>query len=158
MLSSFFRPGAVMCLATALLVLPPLAAQSLETPLRQNAAESVEVERKLSLRSASRNDRWLGLAPRDVRWAPDGSGVYFRWHATPGVDDAPEADPWYWTDRDGNVARRVVDTDEERYIPTDEIRWSPDGLQAAWSTGGTLFVWSGSQTHAAVSLAESLEP
>jgi hypothetical protein len=52
----------------------------------------------VTLREASRDDRWLGVGVRDVRWAPDGSAVYFRWPPNPAPGDDPGADPWWRVD------------------------------------------------------------
>lgn len=59
-----------------------------ETPVRQSdlTLETAGPPRPLTLRDASRDDRWLGLEVRDVRWAPDGARVYFRWHPAPSRD------------------------------------------------------------------------
>ena len=130
--------------------------QWLETPLKQSAATKGDVSSRLSLRSASRNDRWLGLEPREVRWAPDGSVVYFRWNARPGSDDVPEADPWYRVERDGRRAARVSDPGEIRRIPAEDIAWDRANSMAAWGRESTLVVWDGEKTRVAVSLDEDI--
>jgi hypothetical protein len=45
-------------------------------PLRQSSVTpGTTTVQPLTLRDASRNDRWIGLGVRDIRWAPDGSVV-----------------------------------------------------------------------------------
>lgn len=120
----------------------PLPAQTREpTPIRQSdlTFETANQE-SLDLRDAARDDRWLGLGVRDVRWAPDGSVIYFRWRRRPSSSDIPEADPWFRADRSGEWVEEVAEGEEER-IPADEVSWSLDGRRAAWSddTGVHLF-------------------
>src|SRR5690606_19654309 len=70
------------------------------TPVRQSALtrETAPPPAPLTLRDASRTDRWLGVPVSDVRWAPDGTAVYFRWNESPGPADDPAGDPWYRVD------------------------------------------------------------
>jgi dipeptidyl aminopeptidase/acylaminoacyl peptidase len=136
--------------------LPRAEAQWLETPLTQNAATKDDVSPQLTLRNASRNDRWLGLEPREVRWAPDGSVVYFRWNEIPGSDDVPNADPWYRVERNGRRAARVTDPQEIRRIPADDIAWDPGNHVAAWGRDSTLVVWDGEETRVVLSLNEEV--
>ena len=55
-----------------------LTAQEREpTPMRQSSLTfETATPQPLTLRDASRNDRWLGLGVRDVRWAPDGAASF----------------------------------------------------------------------------------
>jgi dipeptidyl aminopeptidase/acylaminoacyl peptidase len=133
----------VSCVLVGLGVAPlPVAARQREpTPVRQSAltAETATAA-TLTLRDASRNDRWLGLGVRDVRWAPDGSVVYFRWNRSPLPDDVPDADPWFRADPDGTWVEEVARPDES-LIPGEEISWSPDGRTAAWGRGSAVFVF-----------------
>ncbi len=152
MLTSLIRAGTAASLALATCYPHVAATQVSETPLRQSAATETPASSVLTLRDASRDDRWLGLGPRDVRWAPDGAAVYFRWNARPDASDVPEADPWYRTDRNGLRAVQVSDLEEIRHIPAARIQWSADNDAAAWSGGSTLFVWDGKKTRAVVSL------
>ncbi|MDH3732024.1 MAG: prolyl oligopeptidase family serine peptidase [Gemmatimonadota bacterium] len=148
------RKALIIAASLACLIPVCAAGQALETPIRQTAGVASEASATLTLRDASRDDRWLGLAPRDVRWAPDGSAIYFRWNVRPGVDDVAEADPWYRADRDGRRAERVEDPTEIMRIPAAAIEWAPQGRAAAWSTGSTLFVWDGADTRPAVTLEQ----
>jgi dipeptidyl aminopeptidase/acylaminoacyl peptidase len=115
-------------------------------PLRQSELtfETAERAEPLSLRDASRDDRWLGVPPRSVRWAPDGSGVFFRWHPQPSVDDVPDADPWFFVDREGRKAKRVP-LKEATKIPAGSLVWSRDGHRAAWVLEGKLYVFDSSK-------------
>ena len=116
-------------------------AQRLPTPLRQASSEAAPAVRQpVTLRDASRNDRWLGLGPRDVRWSPDGAWLYFRWNAKPASNDVPEQDPWFRTDREGQFAESVPAAAGE-VIPGDNITWNGARTRAAWSLGGNVFLW-----------------
>lgn len=120
-----------------------LAAQSREsTPLRQSElTAATATPRPLTLREASRNDRWFGLGVRDVRWALDGSGVYFRWNRHPISDDLPEEDPWFFASGDGDWAEELA-PEAWTGIPGDDVRWSPDGRMATWVGGdGDLYLY-----------------
>jgi len=137
-----FHPFLLCALVTlGLGPLPAAARQRQQTPLRQSAltAETATVT-PLTLRDASRNDRWLGLGVRDVRWAPDGSVVYFRWNRNPRPDDVPEADPWFRADPNGSWVEEVPHA-AESLIPTDGISWSPDGRTGAWGRGSAVFIF-----------------
>ncbi len=94
----------------------------------------------LSLRDASRDDRWLGVPVRDVRWSLDGSAVYFRWHPSPSPGDVPDADPWYRVDRSGSSAERVPE-EEVHAIPADTPSWSRDGSRACWAREESLYLY-----------------
>ncbi len=122
------------------------------TPIVQSdlTVESATV-RPLTIRDASRNSRWLGLGVRDVRWAPDGSVVYFRWNERPGSNDLPDADPWYRTDRDGAWVERVPELDILD-IPSATVAWSVDGKRATWTSDGAVFLYDGTETRRVVAL------
>lgn len=134
---------ALLLSAGALVLAAPADAQQ-APPLRQSTLRPGAVPAdELTLRDASRDDRWLGLAPRDVRWAPDGSAAYFRWHPDPQPGQDPDADPWYRVSRDGRVVAEV--TPEERVrIPAADPSWSRDGRSAAWSADGAVVVYDAS--------------
>lgn len=93
----------------------------------------------VSLRDASRNDRWLGLGPRDLRWAPDGATLYFRWNQRPASNDVPEADPWFRTDRDGSWVEQVSARDAE-FVPAETVEWNADASRAAWSSANAVYL------------------
>ncbi len=39
--------------------------------------------------------RWLGLAPRQITWSPDGKWIYFRWREDPQAGPStPATDGW----------------------------------------------------------------
>ena len=113
---------------------------SASLPLRQSTLDSTHATVPLTLRDVSRNDRWIGTGARDLRWSPDGSAVYFRWHPAPSTADDPEADPWYRADRDGRSAARVPDS-LVALIPSDDVQWSRDGRVAAWVSGGGVYLY-----------------
>jgi len=131
-------------LLAVLLITPSsvsLAAQGREaTPVRQSALTAANaVARPLTLRDVSRNDRWLGLGVRDVRWAPDGAGVYFRWSRSPATDDVAEEDPWFLAGPAGNWVEEVPREDRHA-VPGADVQRSPDGRLAAWVGGGSLYL------------------
>jgi len=120
----------------------PLAARQREaTPIRQSALTAeTATPVPLSLRDASRDDRWLGLGVRDVRWAVDGSGVYFRWKGEPRPDDVEDADPWFRAAPDGDWVEEVARGEEWR-IPGDVVSWGSEGHVAAWERDGAVLVY-----------------
>lgn len=66
-----------------------------EPPVRQSELswETAPEPAPFTVRTAAHPSRWLGQEVRDVRWSPDGSEVYFRWHHDPGSREDPELDP-----------------------------------------------------------------
>lgn len=135
-------PISLFALVLTLAVAAPTAAQTREeTPIRQSTltAESAVVE-PLTLRDASRDDRWFGLGVRDVRWAPDGLVVYFRWNRRPESDDVPDGDPWFRADRSGAWVEEVAAAEVEA-IPAADLDWSDDGQRATWSSGNAVYLY-----------------
>lgn len=127
------------------------AQSRLPTPVRQATTTTVPSRQPISLRDASRNDRWLGLGPRDVRWSPDGQHLYFRWNLRPASNDVPESDAWYRTDRDGAWLEQVATPDLEQ-VPGELVVWSGDATRAAWTVAQSVFLWQGGNTRRVVSL------
>lgn len=113
-----------------------------EAPVRQSELtfETAGPPRPLTLRDASRDDRWLGLEVRDVRWAPDGSRVYFRWHLRPEPGQDPAADPWFAVDGDGEAVEQIP-PDDQGLIPDDDVEWSADHRYAVWVGDGALVLY-----------------
>ena len=141
-------------------VLPLSAQERYSLPVRQSTltVENATI-RPLTARDAARDDRWLGVEIRDVRWAPDGSVVYFRWNLHPTVDDDPEADPWFRVDRDAQWVERVPDA-EVALIPGDVVTWSLDATRGAWVREGAVYLFDSSRAGdelvwRAVALADS---
>jgi len=132
-------------LALVALVALPLApirltAQDASTPLRQSQLTFETAQQApLTIRDAARDDRWFGLGVRDVRWAPDGSEVYFRWNTDPTPADVEEEDPWFAASPDGRTARQLDGTAAQA-VPGTEVVRSPDGRTAAWVRDGALYV------------------
>jgi hypothetical protein len=116
----------------------PLGAQLVQQS--QLTPEDVDPDFRLTIDLISQDNRWLGLAPRQITWSPDGEWVYFRWREDPEPDQHSSTDPWYAASRDGRHVRQVPDS-EVVSIPTGSIEWSLNRQRAAWSNGGNLFVW-----------------
>jgi dipeptidyl aminopeptidase/acylaminoacyl peptidase len=110
------------------------------TPVHQFDPGREAEPRPFTLRDVASPDRWIGQEARDVRWALDGSAVYFRWHADPEPDEDPDLDPWFRVDRDGT---RVVELPDSlvHLIPPVAPSWDRDGRRATWSSGGALYLW-----------------
>ncbi|MEO8450228.1 MAG: prolyl oligopeptidase family serine peptidase [Gemmatimonadota bacterium] len=147
-------------MAAVVLGVVPAAAQT-PTPLRQSALtrETAGARLPFTLEDASHDDRWIGLEPRDVRWAVDGSGVYFRWNQKPTVGQDPDADPWFFTGRDGKAAREAK---PDEPIPDRYPSSSRDRRVTAWTSQGSLYVYladeAGGAVRAVASLGQSLGP
>ena len=110
----------------ALLLAPVVtgAQARIATPIRQaTLAPSAVTTVPVTLRDASRDERWLGLGPRDVRWAPDGASLYFRWNRDPASNDLADADPWFRADRDGAWVEQLSARDAE-FVPGDQVLWN----------------------------------
>lgn len=129
------RPSLLLCLAPVALA----AQERLATPVRQ-AEGAVTAPAATTLRDASRQDRWLGLGPRDARWGPDGRHLYFRWHRRPTAADLPDRDPWFRADSGGRWVELVRD-DQRGEVPGDVIAWNPARTQAAWVSAGAVVLW-----------------
>ena len=112
-------------------------------PLRQSDLSPSAATVPLTLEDASRLDRWIGAGVRDVRWAPDGTGVYFRWPERPTAKDDPEADPWWRVDAAGRGAEMIADSAVWR-IPAAAVEWNRSGTLAAWESRGRVAVWESS--------------
>ena len=142
------RFRAIATTAAWLFLLPsPASAQrnaGLPLPLRQSKLDPSASAAPLTLQDVSRLDRWIGAGVRDVRWAPDGAGVYFRWPPAPGTADDPENDPGWRADRLGRTAEQMPDSSVWR-IPAATVDWSRDGRLAAWEWRGRVVVWDASR-------------
>ena len=120
----------------------PVAAQTRQaTPIRQSALSfDAAVAQPRTLRDAARNNRWLGLGVRDVRWAADGRVVYFRWNQQPTSDDVPEEDPWFRAPADGSWVEAVPPAELDA-IPGNRVVWSAEGERAVWTRAGSVFFY-----------------
>lgn len=96
---------------------------------------------RLTIEHLGEDARWLGLAARQITWAPDGRWIYFRWREDPEPGQRGDTDPWYAVNAQGTRARQVDDA-EAALIPTGSIEWSRDRRTTAWANGGTLFLWT----------------
>ncbi|MFQ6046087.1 MAG: prolyl oligopeptidase family serine peptidase [Gemmatimonadales bacterium] len=130
-----------LLLVLGTLLTTSLGAQTRQrTPIRQsNLTFETATTTPLTLLDAARDDRWLGLGVRDVRWAADGEIVYFRWNQSPTPEDLDEADPWFRADRDGEWAERVPEPELEN-VPGSRISWGGT-YRAAWSSKGSIYLY-----------------
>ncbi len=85
--------------------------------------------------------RVFGLAPRDLRWSPDGETLYFRWREDPEPGQLPADDPWFAVGADGAGLIQLGE-DGIRAVPGSDLVRSGDGRVAAWTREGDLFVWT----------------
>ncbi|MDE2658755.1 MAG: hypothetical protein OXI45_00905, partial [Acidobacteriota bacterium] len=96
------RPVSALAKAILFLVLPTLAGAQLRSQSELTAADA-DPGFRLTLDHLGGGNRVFGLAPRDLRWAPDGSEVYFRWREDPKPDQLADDDPWFAVDRAGGT-------------------------------------------------------
>ncbi len=129
--------------AALLLALPALGTAQLRSQSDLTPA-AADPDFRLTLDHLGGGARVFGLAPRDLRWAPDGQTLYFRWREDPAPGQLPEDDPWFAVDRAGRTLRELTES-EIRLVPgADRVR-SSTGETHAWSREGTLFVWTRSE-------------
>ena len=76
-----------------------------------------------------------------MRWALDGSAVYFRWNRRPRSDDLPDADPWFRTGSRRKLGRGGDRDLRSPLIPGASTVWSSDGHLASWVDGASLFLF-----------------
>ncbi len=115
--------------------------QSYPIPIRQSQLTTPPPETQpIQLRDSSRDDRWLGLEVRDLRWAPDSSALYFRWNMEPRPQDDPDADPWFRFEPGGDQVQ-LVPQDQVHAVPAPELEWNREGNRAAWITEGRLYLF-----------------
>lgn len=116
------------------------------TPIRQSSMTApTTAPVPVSLEDASHDDRWLGLAPRDVRWSPDGAYIYFRWNQRPATSDLPQGDPWFRTDANGSWTEQLS-SQETEMVPGDDLVWNRAGTTSAWSAGNSLYLYRATAT------------
>lgn len=127
--------------ATLLILLLATGASAQVVQQSKLAFENVDPTFKLTVEHLGQDTRWLGVPPRDVTWSPDGLWIYFRWREKPESGQHPDTDPWYAASRAGTEVRLVPEA-EAALVPGANPSWSVNRQLGAWSTGGTLFVWS----------------
>ncbi len=133
----------IPCLAVLLLasLAPSAASAQLRSQSRLTAADA-DPDFRLTLDHLGGGPRVLGLAPRDLRWAPDGSEVHFRWHENPAPSQLPDDDPWFAASRDGSALRELTEAEVRRMPGSNRVRARFAEVEA-WSRDGTLFIWTG---------------
>ena len=125
-----------------------------ETPLRQASSPPPSSPLPLTLRDAARDDRWLGVGVRNVRWSPGGDHVFFQWNVEPAPEEDPELDPWFRAERSGARAKRVPEN-EAHLVPAETLSFSANGGRATWSRAGSLYLYDGS-TRRVLSMAGTI--
>ncbi len=134
------RPILVIPTAALFLILPALASAQLRSQSELNARDA-DPGFRLTLDHLGGGDRVFGLAPRDLSWSPDGKEVYFRWREDPKPGQLPDDDPWFSVDGDGRDLRQLDDA-EIRLVPGTNMVRTVSGDTAAWSSEGSLYVWT----------------
>src|SRR5688500_10014781 len=101
----FTKPGVDMSRIAAgalralfLLALIPAGASAQLLSQSKLTAADADPNFRITVDHVAEDARWLGLAPRQVRWSPDGATVYFRWREDPNADQNASTDPWYAVD------------------------------------------------------------
>ena len=112
------------------------------TPVRQSSLDHKTAGKPLplTLRDAARNDGWLGIGVRSVRWSPDSQNIFFRWNLNPAADQDPRLDPWFRVDRGGQRVFLVPES-EVHLIPAAALSWSAAGDKAVWVNDGNLYLY-----------------
>ena len=130
-------------LALALMTTPFAAVTAFAQLRSQSELDATDADPgfRLTLDHLGGGPRVFGLAPRDLRWSPDGSTLYFRWREDPAPDQLPDDDPWFAVDAAGRALNQL-DEDAVREIPGADLTRSMDGGVAAWTREGTLWVWT----------------
>jgi len=140
---AFRAPWVPRALASLLALLIAAPALSLVVP-SWGIGGPTELEAQeppgITLRDAARDDRWIGVGVRDLRWGLDGSFAYFRWHPEPDPDQDAEDDPWFRVGRDGE-GMEELSWEEAQLVPPRSPSWSADGRRAAWESGGRVFLY-----------------
>ena len=134
------RPIPVISTAALFLILPALVGAQLRSQSDLTAADADPAFR-LTLDHLGGGNRVFGLAPRDFRWSPDGMEVYFRWRDDPMPDQLADDDPWFAVDREGRTLRELTEDEIHRVPSTNAVR-TVSGETAAWSSQGSLYVWT----------------
>ncbi len=134
------RPRPAISIAVLFLILPALAGAQLRSQSDLTAADA-DPSFRLTLDHLGGGNRVFGLAPRDVRWSPDGMEVYFHWRDDPLPDQLADDDPWFAVDREGRTLRELTE-DEIRRVPSTNAVRTVSGETAAWSWQGSLYVWT----------------
>jgi len=95
---------------------------------------------QLTIDQIMRGPELAGWEPRDLRWAPDGQHIYFRWKL---YTDATEKDfDTYVAGRDGKGLRKLSEA-EEKDAPPIRAAWTRDHKRAVYVDDGDVLLWDG---------------
>jgi dipeptidyl aminopeptidase/acylaminoacyl peptidase len=96
----------------------------------------------LSIDQIMQGPRFAGYEPRDLRWAPDGQHLYFRWkqHDEPIAKDFDT----YVVGRDGKGLRKLSE-DEAKDAPPVRANWSRDRKRAVYAESGDVVLYDGAK-------------
>jgi dipeptidyl aminopeptidase/acylaminoacyl peptidase len=95
---------------------------------------------QLTIDQIMRGPGLAGWEPRDLRWAPDGQHVYFRWklYTEPTEKDYDT----YVAGRDGKNLRKLSEA-EEKDAPPVRAAWTRDHKRAVFIDDGDVVLWDG---------------
>jgi dipeptidyl aminopeptidase/acylaminoacyl peptidase len=96
----------------------------------------------LTIDQIMQGPRFAGYEPRDLRWAPDGQHLYFRWkqHAEPIETDFDT----YVVARDGRGLRKLSE-EEAKDAPPVRASWTRDRKRAVYIDSGDVVLYDGSK-------------
>jgi dipeptidyl aminopeptidase/acylaminoacyl peptidase len=99
---------------------------------------NVLAQNALNIDQIMRGPQFAGYEPRDLRWAPDGQHLFFRWKQ---YTESNEKDfDTYVVGRDGQGLRKLTD-DEAKDAPPIRAFWSRDRKRAVYIDDGDVVLY-----------------
>jgi dipeptidyl aminopeptidase/acylaminoacyl peptidase len=99
----------------------------------------------LTIDNIMRGPGLVGYPPDDVRWAPDGSKVYFTWKQY--GDPLQKDRDTYVVNRDGSGPRKLTDEEKKDAPPLSGDR-TRDKQMIAFADDGDIYLWSAGKRRA----------